>query len=84
METEDIKSTIWWGVAAIVALILLVSNPSDSELRSRLSKDGWVPLEVRRINLLLFSLNGVTGFTDARGVYVGIAGHYLGGEVQKD
>ncbi len=46
MEADETRDAIWWGVAAIAALILFVSNPNNAALRSRLAADGWVPVAV--------------------------------------
>jgi hypothetical protein len=65
------------GPVVIVALLLLIFNPSEKSLRAHLSNKGWVPLQVQRTNCLLFSWNVVTGLTGAKGKFIGIAGRYF-------
>ncbi len=64
----------------IIAIVLAVISPGKERLDQRLSSDGWIPVDIRRINLIVCSLNYVEGVTGAKGFYFGCLGHYYGGE----
>lgn len=68
----------------IIAIVLAVISPDKEKLDQRLSNDGWIPVDIRRINLLVLNLNFVEGVTGAKGFYFGCLGHYYGGEVEPE
>jgi hypothetical protein len=58
----------------ILAIFLAFTNPTEADMRAQLAKDGWAPVAFERKDLILFNWVSVTGFTRAKGKYLGIAG----------
>ncbi len=61
-------------ILAVIFLGLLVSNPSETDLRQKAAQDGWVPVGFERTNLGVMSIVKVNGFTGEKKTYIGIAG----------
>ena len=54
--------------------VLAFTNPTEADLRQKITKDGWVPVGFERTNITVCSWVRVTGATGAKGTYLGIAG----------
>jgi len=61
-------------VFVILIVLLFISNPNEEAVGLKILKDGWVPTSADRTNLGVLSVTSVTGFTGAKGTYLGIAG----------
>jgi hypothetical protein len=68
----------------IIIIVLAAISPGVEELNSRLSSDGWIPVDVIRINLLICNLNFIKGITGMRGPYFGCFRNYYGFEWEPD
>lgn len=64
----------------IIAVLMFIFNPNESQIRSHLAEKGWLPVRIERANLLLLSVTTVTGVTGAKGLFIGIGGQIFGGE----
>ena len=69
-----IHRAIRLGVLVLILFGLFVTNPSEAQIKRRISADGWMPIKFERTNLFIFSCTSIKGVTGANGLYVGIAG----------
>ena len=79
-DDNDTGSVVGCLGTILILIVLAVVSPSAERLDSRLSSDGWIPVNITRINLLICNLNFIEGVTGARGFYFGGFGHYYGFE----
>jgi hypothetical protein len=59
---------------AIIALVLGLLNPTELELRQRIGKDGWAPVEFDRTNVVVCNWVRITGFKGGKATYLAICG----------
>jgi hypothetical protein len=59
---------------AILALVLGLLNPSELDLRQRIGKDGWAPVEFERTNVIVCNWVRITGFKGGKATYLAICG----------
>lgn len=58
----------------VLVLALGVLNPTELDLRQRIAKDGWAPVEFDRTNVLVCSWVRITGFQGGKATYLGVCG----------
>jgi hypothetical protein len=61
-------------IALVVAAFLAFTNPTEADMRKKITEDGWVPVGFERTNLIVLNWVSVTGFTGAKAKYFGIGG----------
>jgi hypothetical protein len=64
-------------IVIVAGVFLAFTNPTEADMRARIAQDGWAPVGFERTNLVLFNWVSVTGFTGAKGKYLGIAGQII-------
>jgi hypothetical protein len=67
-------SAFGWLIAIAAGVFLAFTNPTETDMRQKIAKDGWAPVGFERTNLLVLNWVSVTGFTGAKAKYLGIAG----------
>ena len=63
-----------WIALAVLAVIFGLVNPTELDLRQRIAKDGWAPVEFDRTNVVVCSWVRITGFQGGKATYLGICG----------
>lgn len=61
-------------IVLVVAAVLAFTNPTETDMRQKIARDGWAPVGFERTNLVVLNWVSVTGFTGAKAKYLGIAG----------
>lgn len=74
--SPDAKKVIGVGVALIL-FMMFFSNPTERKFKIHLAEHGWVPTKVDHTSLGLFSFGSATGFTGAKGKWLGLFGNFI-------
>ena len=53
-------------IAVLLAAFLAFTNPTEADMRKKITEDGWAPVGFERTNLIVVNWVSVTGFTGAK------------------
>ena len=71
------KELGYLAVVLLAGVLLCNSKPTDQEVRAKVVQDGWLPVDVKRTDIVVARIYEIQGFTGAEATYVAVAGQVI-------